>query len=628
MANAANMANIIMVKLNWRIALVIFCVLLVGLLYAAPQFLIKRAVESSGRTFVLAQFTQLHDGGDAYFQFAREVADGHFPPGDLFFDYQAPNIYPPLPPLIFGAFVWVFGGNVTLAYLWASLILPAALFLFFFWIGWLITDKNFRWALFSGFVGILTPIALAATESFFGFANFANIVVKPFYPGIKTLLPLLPFARVDHPLLTSLVFLPVIALFLLFWLKRDWRYATGAGFLSGLLFYTYFHIWVYWVVVLGAVFMATLLFLRKDKERLYGMLLLLGVVALVSIPYFVNYLSLQAVPGASDLIDRLGLEIGSEFRWNVWPHYAVYGAMAVLVYFFFWKNMALRSRAIFYWSVLAAAFAVWNVQMVLGYVPHSDHWPRGINFLIFAAGLDIFYQIAGAISRRWPVFQKFIGVSLVILMALLVTKKAVNAFHFINPSPEIVKEYLLPEEILQSWRWIENNLSGEPRVISPSLLTSIYLAGFTSARPYLPWGGVTPITDFEIEERFLNANKFFGVPSDILERRLRDGRGLECRFSDCGNIYARSNLRDARTYLYQLAFVDPENPRRRSIPEVKITELLGRYQKSQLNWQGVSAEYVFYGLWEREFSLIDLSKEKNLELIYDTKSVQIYKIRK
>ena len=88
-------------RINRQVILVGLLAIAVGFLYVAPQLLIKRSVESSGRTFILSQFTNLHDGGDAYIQFAREVADGHFPPGDLFFDHSLPNIYPPLPPLIF-----------------------------------------------------------------------------------------------------------------------------------------------------------------------------------------------------------------------------------------------------------------------------------------------------------------------------------------------------------------------------------------------------------------------------------------------------------------------------------------------------------------------------------------------
>ncbi|MDP1719191.1 MAG: hypothetical protein Q8L24_02080, partial [bacterium] len=46
-----------------------------GILYALPQIFIKERVERSGSDFTLIQFAHLDDGGDAYFQFAREVAD-------------------------------------------------------------------------------------------------------------------------------------------------------------------------------------------------------------------------------------------------------------------------------------------------------------------------------------------------------------------------------------------------------------------------------------------------------------------------------------------------------------------------------------------------------------------------
>ena len=205
--------------------------ILVGALNVAPQLLIKKSVEATGRTFILNQFLHLHDGGDGYFQFAREVADGHFPPADLFFDYSSPNIYPALPPLVLGIFVLLFGG-ITNGYLAALFAIPLVIFLLFYWIGAIIFKKDRLFSIFFGLIGVLTPFSFATTEAFLSFANFGNILLKNFYPGVKTLLPLLFYARADHPLLTTPLYLLAIGSFLMFWYRPRFKYAIFAGLTS------------------------------------------------------------------------------------------------------------------------------------------------------------------------------------------------------------------------------------------------------------------------------------------------------------------------------------------------------------------------------------------------------------
>ncbi|TSC89666.1 MAG: hypothetical protein G01um10143_156 [Parcubacteria group bacterium Gr01-1014_3] len=614
-----------MSRFNRQVVVVGLLAIAVGILYVAPQLFIKRAVENSGRTFILSQLTNLHDGGDAYIQFAREVADGHFPPGDLFFSHILPNIYPPLPPLILGIFIALVG-DVNTAYLFASFFLPAILFLAFYSIGRIIFQKDNFWAIILGLIGILTPMSLVMTEAFFGFGDFANIVLKNFYPGVQTALSLLFYARIDQPLLTHLVYLPAIALFFWFWKSPSLKLGIVSGVVAGLLFYTYFHIWVFWAVVLGIGFTATLFFFHGDKNRVKSYAALLGSMLFTSIPYFINYFRVSHLASGQDLINRLGLEFGRFFRWNVWPHYLVYAMVAALIFIVFWRILKQRDWAVLYWSILAAAFVIWNIQLVIGYVPHSDHWPRAINPPLFVI---LMHLVREGIRRIEFIGQKPAKIVFLIFMALmasLIVKKVNNITRFINPSTKVIEEHMLPESILTSWKWIENNIPGEPRIISPSLLTSIYTAAFTAGRPFLPWGGVTVESNHEIEERFLTANALFKIPSGIIEKRLRSGHGITC-IESCGTTYGLSNIVDAKLYLYQLSFVDPENLGKRGMPEWKIKELMDRYKKIVLDWKNIEADYAFYGPWERQFGRADLHRENNLELVYRNEAVEIYKIK-
>ncbi len=614
-----------MIKRYWLPALIVFCALSVGLLYVSPQLLIKNAVQESGQTFVLSQFNNLDDGGDSYLQFAREVYDGHFPPSDLYFEKKLPNIYPPIPPLLLSLFIAIAGGDISSGYLTGLFVFPAILFLLLFWLGWIIFDRNKIWSLFLALCGILTPMALHASRAFFSPELFSNIVLKNFYPGIQTLLPLIFWSRIDYPLLTNLVYLSAIAAVLIFWLRPTRKNALIAGAISGLLFYTYFHLWSYWVTIGGLLFLAAIFLLRADKERLKNFWWLAGTVLVFGAPYLLNQIKLNALPGYPDYIGRLGLSLGHNLTLSAWPHYLVYALLAFLVYRVFWKKFETKSYALFYWSVLAAAFIVWNVQLVIGFVPHPDHWPRAIDPIIFLMVFHLIYWWVNNLGQRYSINKKIVPATLILLSVLLVTKKVVNALSFIKPPERVVANHTMPADWLSAWRWLDQN-TGEAKVLTDSYTTSSYLMAFSSARPYLAQGGLAPLTNFEIEERFLTANKLLGVPEKVLEGRLR-GEGPKCDF-ECDRNYSQSNLSDARLHIYQLFYQHRPGDLRNQIPEEKIGELLERFRKIKPDWRAVEADYVYHGPLERQFSPIDPADNGGLELAYQNSAVAIYRIKK
>ena len=605
--------------------LVFILAVTVGGLYAAPQLLIRQTVLEQELPFALSQFTNLHDGGDAYLQYAREVYDGHFPPRDLFFDYQTPNIFPPVPPLLEASMIFLFK-DVNMAYIAVNFLFSSILFLLFLLLGWVVFNGNKLWSIFMGLVGTLTPIAIHLPYAFFSADNLANVVLKNFYPAVKTFLPTLFMARIEYPLMTHLIYLPAIITFFVFWRKPKLITAVLAGTFSGLLFYTYFHKWVYWVVVIGIAFLYTLLFQRSNKHLLFRFMILIGTMFLVCIPYFVNYFEYNSLPGAQDQILRLQLEIGRSFNWSSWPHYLSYLLLGVLVYLTFWKKLEFRNRAVLYWIFLAAAFLIWNVQIVTGFVPHSDHWPRAVSPLVFLMIFDLIYTVVKgsrfSIGRDAAILATTV---LVLMSVLLVAKKVVNSAGFISPPQNILKDYTFPKNIVGSWRWLDFSLD-EPTVVSPSFLSSTYLAAFTSARPFLPVGIMVPLPNFDLEEMFLKTNKVFGVDQVVLEKRLRDGQGLKCQ-EFCDRPYTENNINSAAYFIYGLYFVNNVESRPYKIPEHKIRELAERYQKLQLGWGDVGAVYVYYGPWEKQFVDADLSREQKLRLVYKNSSVELYQIK-
>ena len=612
----------------YKFALVsILFAIIIGALYSAPQFFIRNFLENNLKVdFVTRPFVSMADGGDAYFQFARNFSVGNFPPGDLFFDNSKPNIYPLLPPVFLGSLIKITNGDVSTAYILANFIFPPILFLLFILIGWVIFEKDKLFSIFFGIVGVLTPISLLTDRVFFNLDNFLNIFLKNFYPGIKTYIPILFFSRVDWPLLTSIVYLLSILFLLRFWVKPTNFLSIISGFFCGLLFYVYFHNWVFIVVFLGVLLFLSILF--KEKERLRKLFLLLVSMGITSIPYFITYFKAKNFNGYNDLINRLYLEAGRGINFSSWRSYIFYLLIFILIYFIFYKKN--KVKFIFYSSIIISSFVVWNIQVVVGYVPHSDHWPRSINPFLFIIIFDLFFNLykkyCGKSLYSINVKRFFAILVIFFLIPSLFSKKILNAIYFIRPDMNIVSDFTLPKEILDSYKWLDKH-GNKNTVFSDSFVTSIYLTGFSSSKPNLPWGGAALIPNYEMEEYFIKSNKLFSVPEDVFEKRLRNGKGLLCR-ENCSSHYIDENIFGARSYLYQLYYKNVISEGNKDIPDTKISELVSRYKSADINFDYIGSGLVYSGPFEKVFSDPKFISDKRLELVFKNSSTEIYKIIK
>lgn len=131
--------------------------LIVGLFYIWPPLIINQYLQKAGQPFVLN--FNIHRDELFYMSRAREIYDGHWPPTDLHFTEQTSTVLNPFPSLIMAGALKLFRGNPNTAYLALIFMVPAILFVIFFWLGQYFFN-DFRWALFFAYVGILTPIAL------------------------------------------------------------------------------------------------------------------------------------------------------------------------------------------------------------------------------------------------------------------------------------------------------------------------------------------------------------------------------------------------------------------------------------------------------------------------------------
>lgn len=622
-----------------KFAVVILTAVLVGLIYSLTPLMVWKHFHDSGERFVLAQFKTYRDSLYTYLPRAREIYDGHFPPGEIFASKQAPTVQNFLPTLLFSAFIFLFRGNMNLAYLGAQFFFSGIIFIILYLLGWILWRSR-PWAIFLGLVGTLTPIVTKLPFiKWHGLSEFMAFFVNNFIPLVKTEFDQLYLARIDEPLLTYPIYFLAILAFFIFWQKPSrWR-AIFAGAAAGLIFYTYFHHWVYWVVVLGILFLYVLFFARKNKALFRNYLILLAALCLVAAPYFINYLRFSGSVAAQDFVYREGVTYGRSLgiaAENL-ADYAVYLGLAIATYFLYWKNN--RGKAVLFFGLILAMAVVWNVQLVVGYSPVPQFYRRSISPVIFIILFDFIYTLAQKVEISKPGLKKTAAAILAILSLFVVVKKVVNIAEIEHKiQPALLDYYNFPSEVARSWDWINADLGKEPTVLSPSTMTSLYLATYTSARPFLPTAFATLLPMREIEDRYLLAHKIFGVTEETLRQRLAGKVPADCEGYQCFPD-KMSNLNDSFGHIYgnyfpsrYLNFHDfvfgGNGDLIAEKRAEKIDELLARYRQLKIDWKSLEADYVYVGPMEKQIGIADPSHSKNLKLVYQNSLVEIYQVQR
>ncbi len=134
-----------------------FSALLVGFLYILPPLFVKAHLEKSGQVFAL-NFDVYRDEL-FYLSRAREIYDGHFPPSDLYYNGKKPTVQNPLPSLILAGLIYLWKGNIVIAYLTAQFIFTPIIFLLLYILGKQLFQSPL-WAIAFAYITVLTPMAL------------------------------------------------------------------------------------------------------------------------------------------------------------------------------------------------------------------------------------------------------------------------------------------------------------------------------------------------------------------------------------------------------------------------------------------------------------------------------------
>lgn len=369
----------------------------------------------------------------------------------------------------------------------------------------------------------------------------------------------LPFDRIDDPQIT----VPVLLLFLYLTLRalkrREGGVVLGAGVLFGALFYTYFYYSTYVAVALVVAAVIFLLTRRRHEAKRVASIFFLGLF--ISVPYWLNMLSVIELPHYADFQERLGPEFGFLPYLNTTAILAYVQAALLSVaawWMFRWRD---RVTAVFLVAFLLPVFVVYNFQVVTGYNPQPDHWikPRQV-FLLFAflalgweffvrRGL-IFHRITGSLAAVGGIFFLWkaldtdngfvavvsaVGAVFAATIAFLSFRRTERVCALLPPAARalfiafavflVVKGGVsaanfgvrrafaasIPPPVEEGLHWLEREAPRESVVGTVSFLNTAQVVAFSGKRSFIPYGINTFASHEEILDRFYVLSAIVGV---------------------------------------------------------------------------------------------------------------------
>jgi len=564
-----------------------------SLVYGSFHIFVQQKISATGERYAPVVVEGNYDEG-YYALRAAEFFAGDRIVGDInLLEYpDTPAFLPMGNPLILGSLGGILG-SIDRAFIVSDFVFPPIIFLFVYLI--------FRE------LCVRRDAAIAASAVFMVIPRFGLFPAPgtfSFLDGVQSLY----FSRFDYPSITFLFFAGALYFILRTVQRSDVLSPYGAGVFTGSLFYTYMYDWTY--VVGGLFLLIPILLLQRNFGAVKRVALCISVAAVISMPYWINTVSLSAIPTFPDLMERVGIEKGRSFRLEVvWPTYVRALGLTVLV----WMIGALRRRKgliAFLTAYLLPIIVLLNLQLITGFVPHPDHWHR-TQFLILAATLTViglefvrsyefaFSRLPHALMRTVPIV--LVGTSLV---WGLYSQEVLAARQF--------KEFTLDPSHRAAYEWLKENTPRDSvvGVLSPRTNDEIIL--YTDNNIFVPNGLHTVAPTDEIWRRSMALARTLGLSGE--EFRSYVGSSVLYLFVDA--------YRNAEFNSYMKSTV-------RKVPEDILNERVEEYfglEKSDIFALPHSLDFVLVSSRDRGFGVDDTYIGSVGREVYRNDDVVIYAV--
>lgn len=283
-------------------------------------------------------------------------------------------------------------------------------------------------------------------------------------------------------------------LFLLGARRSPWQ-SLAAGFLGGLMFYTYLYTWTVWVA--GCALL--LIWRTLADRRLNANLVLVNATTwLIGGPFWLSYWRFVRSPAYEAVTHRMSWTIGHLPDRET----LVTTTLCLIAILIGWRLSRENENMRLLLAVILGGLVTYNGQLILGRTFESFHLPNRFFQPMFAlVGAGCAGLWAG---QRWPQWTKHFALLFVVVLLTFGAARQVGVSIYTAPL------HVLDLRSASLFEWLRAN--GQPNEVVATSEESLnyVLPNYTQQFPYLPFCILSSASDSELAERFLIVLKLLG----------------------------------------------------------------------------------------------------------------------
>lgn len=592
--------------------LFVLAVLAVGAVYSVlPHFVRYITLKDQGLRYIPVTLNSTFDYINHYGTRYRDIVDGNLFPGeiDTYEHKDGPSFFPVLEATILAPFFLPFE-TLFPGFIITDFLFPILFFITLFLIFYRFTERQFL-SLFSAYTLMLFPLlpTLIPPSSL----TELKILFFQFIPFSGTSASELGFLS-RGAFIPSGPFFVLMFYFIYRALTAEFRkniFIVSGGIFYGLLFYLYFHFWVFATIFLGVLFLIFLITKNYPAARTVFFSGLVGVI--VSIPFWINQYFLSHLPSYADIVVRQGIEEGYGVRWFLWKTYVLHSALAA---FAIYLGHAFSKKILGYFLAALALTGIiaYNINIVTGFTVLSDHWGNKVflltNGILLAPLLYLAWRYVAERKYFFEKIQKSFAIIGLIVVALLTTHVVESG---VKENMASASNYTVSSGSMDAYEWLTKNTLKDSVMMTPSIETNIELAAYTHNRIFQARAQNNLLSKAEVLDRAYTTHKFFDIPPEKFLNIIQSRLGV---FNFFGAEYASraldASLRPEKYPVYQL-------------PQGVAEEFLNTYIHYELpNKIPHRLDYLFVGPRERGLGA-NLESLERYSVLYKNDDIIIYK---
>lgn len=564
---------------------IIFFALIVGMVYILPHILF---IFAYGRNYHL--FLNTQEENQFYAARVREKYDGNYFSSDpyVYENKTRPYTRPFLSESLVGILGKISGLSIDNLFIIGDFIFPIIIYyLLIYFLNLFVRSPSL-------------PLMGAVVVLFVKFPDFLRSLLKLNFPN-DTLF----FSRYINPQFHYIFFIACLIFIYKSLVNGKIRDILFSGLFLGLLIYVFPYFWIY--ILVGLFVLSLCLAIKSEFRQIKIIFFILIEVLLIFIPFWINYLRLKGLPFYNEMMTRMGLQISH------YPNILNLPILSLIVFIFFYKRRDFNFY--FLLSLLLGGFLCINQQVLTGWavLPYQFYFYIHRQMIV-VAGIVLLDRFLQESKFR----ERFIKFSLITGLTFTISIGTITQVYNYNyeKNRHIQSQQ---QNLYDAFVWLQDNTKREDVVLAgdrAALLIPIY----THDNVY--WSNYIfeyANSDKDLLERFFLLARLLGIDEDevmdyvLTWRKEEDSSvffGVRYEKRSYQNFDQRIKIdvpQDVYDYIKQCYH---------AFQRKDISTVLTRFR----------LDYLFYGPDEKLISKGRFKEESFLDKVYDSGSIQIYKI--